>query len=361
MQKIFCFQVILLFCIAAQGQMRINAGTTVSISANTFIVVTGDLISSSNINGTGTIAMRGTALQRLNMNGLTIPRLTINNAANVQLLGHARVNSLLTFTAGKIIAGNYYLMLRSSATTSGAGAGKFVETNGTGELRKQVVGNLTNFLLPVGNGSNYTPVSVTTSGTYSSASVNARARGAIHPNKPAGSSSYLNTYWSITRPGVTGTVTANATYLASNVVGTETSLQGTFYSGSFNNSGSSINTTSNVVTSNVPTNGDVYAMSAATLKAYVNNREAREESRNQPGLTPNPVVNNAILNISMQNEESVVIRIVDETGKLAGMEYANFGKGQNQHTVKMSHLAKGVYQVQVRSASTDKTFTVVKQ
>lgn len=344
------------------AQVNISAGTRVNIAANTYMVVTGDLISKNNIAGTGTIMMKGTSLQKLNPGGFTIPRLSINNAAHVQLTGNARINNSLSFIAGKLIAGNYYLLLNSAAVTTGAGAGKFFETNGTGQLRKQVTANLANFLMPVGNGNNYTPAAITTSGTYASAILGARAKGTVHPNKPSSSTSYLNTYWAITRQGITGTVNAVATYLTANVVGTESSLKGTFFNGTnFNGANSTINTTSNIVSSSVPTSGDVYAMSiAATLTS--NSNDAREKDREVvAGIYPNPVKTFTMVNVFMEDAEPVMIRVFDVNGKTVLQEYSTFSKGMNQYRVDMNNLNNGAYQLQLKSATLDKTFQLIKE
>lgn len=361
-------QILLLFALMVNAsllsaQLNIAAGTRVNIAANTYMVVTGDFITKNSIAGTGTIMMKGTAIQKVNLSGLTVPRLTINNPAHVQLAGNGRINNSLGFLAGKLIAGNYYLLLNSSAITTGAGAGKFFETNGTGLLRKQVTANLSNFLLPVGNGSNYTPVSVTTSGTYSSAILSARARGTIHPNKPASSTSYLNTYWTITRQGITGTVTAAATYLAANVVGTESALKGTFFNGtSFNGANSTINTTSNIVTSSIPSNGDVYAMSIASSLLTQHSNSVKENDRKVvAGIYPNPVKTFTMVNIFMESAEPVMIRIFDVNGKTILQEYTTFSKGMNQYRVDMNKLNNGAYQLQLKSATLDRTFQVIKE
>src|SRR6478735_396004 len=235
---------------ASIAQVNIQASTNVTVQANTFIVLTGNLISASNINGSGTIAMKGTTLQSLNLNNLTLPRLQINNPANVQLTGAVRISNQLEFINGRVIIGTRNLMLRSAATTTGAGATRYVETNSSGAFLKLVTANIASFLMPVGSGGAYKPVTITSTGTYApDALIAARSIPTVHPNKPAGSTSYLNTYWKITRIGVTGSVTSTAAYPTGNVVGTEAALKSYFYNGStFSLTGNSINTTSNILT-----------------------------------------------------------------------------------------------------------------
>ena len=358
MKKIFLLAGTILPVLYLHAQLNISSGTTVNLGAKTFLVVSGDLVSKSTITGTGTIVMRGTALQKMNLNGLTIPSLTIYNASNVQLTGSAGINSLLKFTLGKIIAGNYYLMLRNNATTSGAGAGKFVETNGTGELQKQVSSNLTSFLLPVGNKSNYTPATVTTSATYSSAMLGIRARGAVHPAKPATATSYLNTYWSITRPGIKGSVIVAATYLPSNVAGTESALAAAFYNGStFSTVGSSINTSTNIITVPTPSNGDVYALSSSGLKMM----NAFKNGVTEPSLSPNPVKRMAMLSLPVQVEGTVMITVTDVGGRTVMTTSKTFSPGIYRQQLDLGQLSEGVYQVRVQSAGLDHTFSIIKK
>src|SRR6478736_1749947 len=103
--SVFAFQ-------SSTSQVTIQPSTNVIVQANTFMVVTGNLVSSSNITGNGTVAMKGTSLQSINLNNNAVPRLQINNAANVQLTGHARVANQLEFINGRIIIGTKNLLLR---------------------------------------------------------------------------------------------------------------------------------------------------------------------------------------------------------------------------------------------------------
>jgi hypothetical protein len=345
------------------AQVTIQTNANVIVQANTFLVVTGNLVSSSNITGNGTVAMKGNSLQSLNLNNNTVPRLQINNSANVQLTGHARVANQLEFINGRIILGTRNLLLRSAATTVGAASTRYVETNSTGALVKSVTANITNFLMPVGSGGAYKPVTLTSSATYAAdALVAARSIPTVHPNKPAGSTSYLNTYWKITRIGVTGTVSSTATYPAGNVVGTETALRSYFYNGStFSLTGNSINTTTNVLTANVPVSGDMVGMSTAPAGIMRPTDIGMEESPREPSVLPNPVITSAMVTIPSTNAEVASLSVIDNNGKLAFKKSIYLFKGTNQHKIDMSRYASGTYQVVVKTAKGDKAFTIVKQ
>ncbi len=95
--------------------------------------------------------------------------LTISNSNGVTLNSSVRVDSTLTFTAGKIITGTYTLTTDGAATISGAGVGKFVDGNVT-----RIVSAPGKITWPVGKDSVYSPVtlygsSVTHSGGVSMA------------------------------------------------------------------------------------------------------------------------------------------------------------------------------------------------
>ncbi|HSB93185.1 MAG TPA: T9SS type A sorting domain-containing protein [Flavitalea sp.] len=348
---------------AAIGQVNIQSGANVIVQANTFMVVTGNLVTASNITGTGTIAMKGTTLQSLNLNNFTIPRLQINNAANVQLTGHARVANQLEFINGRVILGTRNLLLRTAATTIGASSTRYVETNSSGALVKSVSANLASFLMPVGSGGAYKPVTITSSATYAAdALVAARSIPTTHPNKPAGASSYLNTYWKVTRIGVTGTVTSTALYTAANVVGTETALKSYFYNGStFSLTGNSINTTTNVLTVNAPVSGDIVGMSTPPAGIMRPTDIGMEESIREPSVLPNPVINAATVTIPSGTAEMASLSVIDNSGKLTFQKSIYLLKGSNQHKIDMSGYASGTYQVLVKTGKGEKTFTVVKQ
>jgi hypothetical protein len=336
---------------ASTAQVNIQASTNVIVQANTFIVLTGNLVSASNITGNGTIAMKGTSLQSLNLNNLALPRLQINNPANIQLTGAVRIANQLEFINGRIIIGTKNLLLRPAATTLGAGSTRYVETNSSGALVRLVNGNLTNFLMPVGSGGAYKPVTITTSGTYApGAAVAARSIATVHPNKPAGSSSYLNTYWNITRTGVTGTATSTATYTAGNVVGTEAALKSYFYNGStFSLTGNTINTTTNVLTVTIPVSGDIVGMSTPPAGAMRPTDIGMEESIREPSVAPNPVISSTMVTIPSSTTELASLSVMDNNGKLVLQKSIYLFKGTNQHNIDMSRFASGTYQVVLKT------------
>ena len=150
-----------------QAQFTIQPGATVTVQ--------GDVTSNVDILGTGKIILKGTAAQNVNMGGFNVPNLEVDNTTNVNLTGNAKVSGDLLFTNGKVLLGNNNLTMGSAATITGAGATKFVVTNGTGKLVKASLGN-TAFTYPVGRAvGNYNPVSIANSGTADDIGVRAFA------------------------------------------------------------------------------------------------------------------------------------------------------------------------------------------
>lgn len=182
------------------------------------------------------------------MNGFTIPNLEMGNASNAVLLGNARIGSSLLFTAGKISAGNFNLNLSDAAVTTGMGAGKFIETNGTGQVIKELSANVTSNEIPVGAGNIYRPAFITASGTYSSANGGIKVLAVPDPNRPPSLSDYVAAYWPVTRTGITGTITLGGQYDNADISGTEGNLRGYYYNA---NDWSSAGQTNDVVTNRI--------------------------------------------------------------------------------------------------------------
>jgi hypothetical protein len=250
---------------SAFSQLFID-NATFTIQASAVITVQGDVTSNVDILGPGKLQLKGSANQNVNMNGFTIPWLEMDNAANATLTGNAKIGTDLLFTTGKILAGNFNLKFAATATNTGAAAGKFIETNGTGQVQKDVSSNLTGYSLPVGNGT-FNPLQITTVGTYSSAVVGARDIAAAHPNKNARSSDYLNQYWSVTQTGITGTLDAKGLYTdPAGITGTEPPLNGIYWNGTaWSLAGSNIDNATNLAGATIAGNGDLYAMNKFVL------------------------------------------------------------------------------------------------
>lgn len=267
---VFLFSGMLTSSLTTQGQLSIN-GASVTIEAGASVTVQGNLSSNVDIGGAGKIVMKGTGAQTINTNGFTIPNLEIDNTSNVGLAGNLRVGSSILFTNGKLQVGNNTLALAPTLTSSGMGANKFIETNGTGYVRRELNANISNSVTPVGTGSDYTPVALTNTGsTYAAASIGVQAKGVADPNKHPRSESFLTVYWPVNKTGITGgTTTAVGTYTTPRITGTEADFKGMFWNGSnWSTAGGSQNAALNTAGATIAgTSGELYAMNTFVLVA----------------------------------------------------------------------------------------------
>jgi hypothetical protein len=262
---------------AANAQLTISSGAVFNIQTGALVTVQGDVLSNADITGAGKVVLKGSANQNVNMNGFTIPNLEMDNAANATLTGNAKIGSSVLFTNGKILVGNNTATLTAAATSTGMGASKFFETNGTGFVRRELAADITALETPVGSGTDYLPVSLTTvGGAYAAASIGVQAKGVADANKHPRTESFLTAYWPINKTGITGgTTTAVGTYVdPTRVTGTESELNGFYWDGTnWSLAGSNQSAVANTVQATVTTNtGDLYAMNKFLLlntKAYL--------------------------------------------------------------------------------------------
>ncbi|MEP7109644.1 MAG: hypothetical protein ABI760_16740 [Ferruginibacter sp.] len=258
-------------CNVASAQLFID-NAQFFIQPGATVTVQGDVTSNVDIQGTGLLQMKGTALQSLNMNGFTIPNLEIDNTNHVALTGAARVSGILTFTNGKLQLGANNFTLASTGSFAGTpGANKFVETNGAGLFRKEISA-IGNYNLPIGTGSRYEVVQyqVTGGASFASAFLTARSIAGAHPNKHPRSTDYLNEYWSLTNGGITGgSIAAVVTYNleATDVTGVETDLRALYWNGTAWVAGTSVNNANNTITFPVAAGAsqDLYGMNQYVL------------------------------------------------------------------------------------------------
>lgn len=269
--------ILTILAFSASGQLVID-NATFFIGEGAVVTVQGSLTSNVAIQAGGAgvnqgkIQLKGSGVQQINTNGFVIPRLEIDNASNATLVGDVRVGNRLEFTNGKFQLGNNNFILEESIEIVGAGASKFLETNGTGQARRLVSANSADKLIPVGSGTNYNPFVFTTTGsTYNAgAYVGVQGTGAAVPvpQRHPRTESYLNTSWKVTKSNiVSGNLVGKGTYGNSQFSGTETEVRGMYWNGtSWSLAGGAQDAGLNTVTANVSSNsGELYGMNKFIL------------------------------------------------------------------------------------------------
>ncbi|MEO8821394.1 MAG: hypothetical protein ABI267_03430 [Ginsengibacter sp.] len=243
--------IILLFFIRINGvdaQLTIQAAN-LTVQSGATVAVQGNMSSTKDLPAMGKFLLNGTSSQSINMNGKSIPNLEIDNTSGITLAADARISNSLLFTNGKISAGNYNFSLADIATATGMGTGNFVETNGTGQVFKEISSNLSATEIPVGAGTVYRPTFLTTIGSNTGAKVGVQVLGVASVNKPPMTSDYLNTNWTITNTGINGSLNVSAEYAdPSDISGTESNLKGYLFNGTdWSSAAGTVNTSTNMI------------------------------------------------------------------------------------------------------------------
>jgi hypothetical protein len=258
MKKMLLSLTLIAFAAAAFAQLKID-NATFFIQPGATVTVQGDVTSNVDIQGTGLLLLKGSTLQNVDMGGFTIPNLELDNAANATLLNtNTRIGNSFLLTNGKFQTGNLNLTLSPTANITGQNASKFIWTNGTGQLKKELTANVIAYELPVGENTNYRPAYLTTTGSsFASANFGVRVLGTADPSKPPMTASFLNTSWPITKTGITGgTVTLEGQYIdPTDVAGSEANVIGYFNNGTdWSSVGETHNAATNRVAAPVTTN-----------------------------------------------------------------------------------------------------------
>ena len=136
----------------------------------------------------------------------------INNVFGINLNSSRTISSKLTFIAGRLNTGVYTLSMTSSATVSGAGAGKYVN----GNFQKEIPPGTLSKTFETGDASVYAPVVLTFTGTISAGgSITVKTTAGDHPNLASStfnSGVTVNRYWTLTNSGVSGFISYSATF-----------------------------------------------------------------------------------------------------------------------------------------------------
>jgi hypothetical protein len=250
MRKIipFLLPYLLLLFSSANAQLIIDSASFI-VQTGAEVSVTGDISSAKSLPDMGKFLLNGSDSQSVNMNGNSIPNLEIDNSAGVWLNGDLRVSNSLQFTNGKFVAGDHNFSIAGIATISGMADGKFVETNGSGKVIKEIYADLNSYEIPVGAGTTYRPVFLTTSGSNANEEIGVQVLNNTSSNNPPFINNYLKSNWTITQSGNTGTLSVAAKYSDPNdVSGTESSLKGYLFDGTnWSSLNGSINTSSNQI------------------------------------------------------------------------------------------------------------------
>jgi hypothetical protein len=224
------------------GNLTINAGNTLSAGAATHTLAGNFTNNGTYTASTGTMTFDGTSPATLGgTSATTFNNMTVNKPGTTLTLSTSpTVNNTLTLTAGTVVTGSNKISLAAAGTVAGVGATSSAGASNhvRGNFEKAFNGANLSFTYPVGDGTNYTPITVafTTLTTSGNLTATTGAPAADHLDTLASRtgiepSTSVNRWWTlkghpapanltaggpVTAPGVY-TVTLN--YLAADVDG----------------------------------------------------------------------------------------------------------------------------------------------
>jgi hypothetical protein len=195
-----------------KGNISIDNGATLNLNPSTpgTIIFSGP--SQQYIWGAGTLTTNSSQAFQL------------DNAAGIVLSKDLAILGNLTLTNGKVMLGSNILSL--TGTLTGGTSSNYVVATGSGEFRK-VFTAAASFTYPIGDASNYSPVTLTfTGGAYTSAYAGIKLMNAKHPNNYS-ANDYLKRYWTVSSSGISGfSCDVTCEYVSADVNGTESNITG---------------------------------------------------------------------------------------------------------------------------------------
>jgi len=199
----------------------ITVATTLALTSGTLADGANLVTCAGNITGTGTESGTGGITMTTSgatISGATIQKLTLNNAGGFGLTGSPTITGTLTLTSGKLTLGSNNIILGNAATAVGGvlSSSNMIVASGSGQVIKNYSAN-GSYVFPIGDASNYTPVILNVTGSYSGASMGVN----VNPTKPAqnaNTTNYINRYWTVTPTGISSlSYTAVATYVVGDI------------------------------------------------------------------------------------------------------------------------------------------------
>ncbi|HWI90994.1 MAG TPA: hypothetical protein VNT20_06945, partial [Flavisolibacter sp.] len=235
----------------------------------------------------------------------------------------------LTLSGGAVDANGKTVIISNGAATAISRSSGYV----IGDLKRGVAG-IALYGFPVGTANGYTPVNINfTGGIYSGAYATVKSNSVKHPND-LNTTDYLNRYWNITTTGISSPVyDITATYLISDVLGSESKLTGAKYISSWSKTGV-LNTVGKTITFSSTTD-EILSISGILACDLA-------------GGTITPT------NVSCFGGSDGAISISGVTGGSGSYQYSINGGTSWQGSGSFTGLTTGNYNLQVRDA-TDNT------
>ncbi|OYU82827.1 MAG: hypothetical protein CFE24_14000, partial [Flavobacterium sp. BFFFF2] len=204
------------------------------------------------VNGSGTITgTLATSATPLSLTSLTMNRSgqTLTLATNVTISGGT---TPLTLSGGIVDLAGFNLTLSSTNNlTITPTNGGMLKATGAGLFIKNIPTGASSFNMPIGDGTNYTPVTFSFTANAVAGTVGGKVTASAHPqNTLTAQTNFLSRYWSFTTASLTTyTYSSTFTYVSGDINGTESLIKLNRYNGTAWSEYATSSASSNVLTS----------------------------------------------------------------------------------------------------------------
>lgn len=200
MQKVIFFAFALTAIAAgntASAQLNIGDNAVIYLQEGAVLSIQGDLSSTTDIAGQGTVLLNGWSQQHLAINGHTVANLQLDNTAGAVLDNDLHIGSRLIFTNGRISVHSGDLYMEGAAGITGYDRSRYIITDGTGRLIRNALTDA-GFTFPIGSDDGrYHPLTLTQGGEVHAIGVRAFPGSLSDRGIPPGSAN-IAVNWEVT-------------------------------------------------------------------------------------------------------------------------------------------------------------------
>ena len=288
------------------------------------------------------LTLGGTTPKSFNGPSTVSGTLSVNQSTDITLLGDLTVNGTLAFTLGKITTGANTLIIGTSGTITGAN-----QTTGwiNGNLKKLTALNASpTFTYPIGDATNYSPLSLTFSGnTTVAGGLTAKINTGDHPQIATSllnSTKSVNRNWTLTNDGIAGFGTYGAVFSYTSADVDSGSIPANYAVRLYNGTSWSTVTSTGTTTDTAATTTGITSFGEFAIGEF---DPLSISDKNQSVFTvyPNPV-NDGVLYVDSENNSEKSIEIYDSLGR-------KVFTAKSSNKVEIGSLKSGIYFAKIKA------------
>src|SRR6476660_1276350 len=258
MKSIVAYTFLTLGTINAGAQITIERGAIFHLQEKATVSLQGDLSAWNNIDGEGYVEMTGNQTAGVHMNGFQISNLVLK--CPIVLQSDIVITSNINIQAGHMDLDNHNMVLDEHAGIAGD-KNNYIQTTGTGTIKKIVSGALYNYRIPIGTSASYMPLEISTGTNYQHGALTVSVRDGVSDHKPFQATDYLKSHWTLQQQGNLENIKMTGYYHLTDVEGRSANVSSFYWDGYSWKPQSNENRKSGKVTARISSPaGELYAM-----------------------------------------------------------------------------------------------------